>query len=75
MGKLITPQEGEVSSLFFATCCSIGIPLAVEAIKKLRGIGAPRIGQKTEVDRLPKMPPLFFSYPPYVTGQGVKEKS
>ena len=58
------------------------MPFAVQAVKKLFGSGAPRIVQKTSNKSrrgaapqigLPKMPPPFYSYPQYVTGQGVKK--
>ena len=59
---------------------SVGIPLAVEAVKKLfTGSGAPRIGQKAFIKSrggaAPQIGlPKIFSYPQYVTGQGVKKQ-
>ena len=61
---------------------SIGIPLAVEAIKQLTGGSAPQTGAKKHKNRgrsapqigLPKIPPPFYSYIPCVTGQGVKKR-
>ena len=40
--------------------------IGLKPIDKTNGNGAPRIGMYT--------PPPFYSYPPYVTGQGVKKK-
>ena len=61
---------------------SIGIPLAIDVIKKITDGNAPRIGAKTYKNKggsapqigLPKIPPPFYGYPSYVTGQGVKKK-
>ena len=79
----IKPTKTQSGGFLGTLLASIGIPLAVEAIKKLTGKGAPRIGLKP-INKtngkgaprigLPKMPPPFYSYPPYVTGQGVKKK-
>ena len=58
---------------------SIGIPLALNLVKKLTGRGAPRVGRPpwtkngTGAPRM-GMPPPFYSYPPYVTGYGKKKK-
>ena len=56
---------------------SIGIPLAVEAIKKLTGGSAPQIGSKRKgkgAPRIGRPSPPFYSFPPYVTGYGKKKK-
>ena len=48
-------------------------------MKKMTGKGAPRIGRPpwfkngTGAPRM-GMPPPFYSYPPYVTGNGKKKK-
>ena len=42
--------------------------MAIDLVKNTTsGKGAPRIG-------LPKMPPPFYRFPPYVTGQGIQKK-
>ena len=41
------PTKTQRGGFFDTLLASLGIPLAVEAIKKLTGKGAPRIGQKT----------------------------
>lgn len=50
---------------------------------KIRGNGAPRIGSRSNIKNrggsapqigFPRLHPPFSSYPPYVTGQGVRKK-
>ena len=79
----INPTKTQSGGFLGTLLASKGIPLAVEAIKKLTGGSAPQIGAKKHKNRgrsapqigLPKIPPPFYSYIPYVTGQGVKKKT
>ena len=68
----IKPTKTQKGGLLGTLLASIGIPLAVEAIKKLTGKGAPRIGlpkiNKTNGKGAPRIgmytpPPPFYSYP------------
>ena len=81
-GVRIKPTKTQSGGFLGTLLASIGIPMAVDLVKNLisgkgaprigkppwtRGNGAPRIG-------MPKAPPPFYSYPPYVTGNGKKKK-
>ena len=81
-GVRINPTKTQSGGFLGTLLASIGIPMAVDLVKNLisgkgaprigkppwtRGNGAPRIG-------MPKAPPPFYSYPPYVTGNGKKKK-
>ena len=82
-GVRIKPTKTQSGGFLGTLLASIGIPLAIEAIKKMTGKGAPRIGippwlkNGTGAPRIamPKIPPPFYSYPPYVTGNGKKKKN
>ena len=65
-GVHIKPTKTQSGGLLGTLLASIGIPLAIEAIKKMTGKGAPRIGRQT---------PPFYSFPPYVTGHGKKKRT
>ena len=80
-GVKMTPTKTQSGGFLGTLLASIGIPLAIEAVKKLTGKGAPRIGvpppwskHGTGAPRI-GMPPPFYSYPPYVTGNGKKKKN
>ena len=79
-GVRIKPTKTQSGGFLGTLLASIGIPLAIEAAKKLTGKGAPRIGSKRTNGKgaprvgMPKIPPPFYSYPPYVTGNGKKKK-
>ena len=79
-GVRIKPTKTQSGGFLGTLLASIGIPLAIEAVKKLTGKGAPRIGSKRTNGKgaprigLPKITPPFYSYPPYVTGNGKKKK-
>ena len=62
----IKPTTRHTGGFLGTLLASNGVPLAIEALVKLIGKEAPRIG-------LSKMPPLFVSYQPYVTAQDVKK--
>ena len=79
-GVKITPTKTQSGGFLGTLLASIGIPLALNLVKKLTGRGAPRIGLPPWSTRdggaAPRigMPPPFYSYPPYVTGNGKKKK-
>ena len=79
-GVRIKPTKTQSGGFLGTLIASIGIPMAVDLVKNLiSGKGAPRIGSKRTNGKgaprigLPKMPPPFYSYPPYV-GNGQKKK-
>ena len=80
-GVHITPTKTQSGGFLGTLLASIGIPLALNLVKKLTGRGAPRVGRppssKKDGTGAPRMgmPPPFFSYPPYVTGYGKKKKN
>ena len=64
----IKPTNAQTGGFLGTLLASIGKPMAVHLVKNLiSGKGSPRMG-------LPKMPPPFYSYPQYVTGQGAKKR-
>ena len=80
-GVHITPTKTQSGGFLGTLLASIGIPLALNLVKKLTGRGAPRVGKPPSSKKdggagAPRMgmPPPFFSYPPYVTGYGKKKK-
>ena len=79
-GVKITPTKTQSGGFLGTLLGSIGIPLALDLVKKMTGKGAPRVGRPpwtkngTGAPRM-GMPPPFFSYPPYVTGYGKKKKN
>ena len=80
-GVRIKPTKTQSGGFLGTLLASIGIPMAVDLVKNLiSGKGAPRIGSKRTNGKgaprigLPKIPPPFYSYPPYVTGNGKKKK-
>ena len=83
-GVRIKPTKTQSGGFLGTLLASIGIPLAIEAIKKMTGKGAPQVGIPPPWTRrgngaprigMPKIPPPFYSYPPYVTGNGKKKKT
>ena len=78
-GVKITPTKTQSGGFLGTLLASIGIPLALDLVKKMTGKGAPRVGRPpwtkngTGAPRMGMTPP-FFSYPPYVTGYGKKKK-
>ena len=80
-GVRIKPTKTQSGGFLGTLLASIGIPLAIEAIKKMTGKGAPRMGTIKEKGGkgAPRVgayrpPPPFYSYPPYVTGNGKKKE-
>ena len=83
-GVRIKPTKTQSGGFLGTLLASIGIPLAIEAIKKMTGKGAPQVGIPPPWTKrgngaprigMPKIPPPFYSYPPYVTGNGKKKKN
>ena len=77
-GVHIKPTKTQSGGFLGTLLASIGIPLAVEAIKKLTGGSAPQIGSKRKgkgAPRIGRPSPPFYSFPPYVTGNGKKKKN
>ena len=78
-GVRIKPTKTQSGGFLGTLLASIGIPLALDLVKKMTGKGAPRMGMPpwfkngTGAPRM-GMPPPFYSYPPYVTGNGKKKK-
>ena len=82
-GVRIKPTKTQSGGFLGTLLASIGIPLAIDVVKKLMGGSSPQIGLPPPWPKngtgsprigLPKMPPPFYSYPPYVTGNGKKKK-
>ena len=79
-GVRIKPTKTQSGGFLGTLLASIGIPLALDLVKKMTGKGAPRMGMPpwfkngTGAPRM-GMPPPFYSYPPYVTGNGKKKKN
>ena len=78
------PTKTQSGGFLGTLLASIGIPLAIDAVKKLMGGSAPHVGLPPTWSRrgngaprigLPKIPPPFYSYPPYVTGNGKKKRT
>ena len=75
-GVHIKPPKTQSGGFLGTLLASIGILLAVEAIKKLTGGSAPQIGSKRKGKGAPSIgrpSPPFYSFPPYVTGYGKKK--
>ena len=77
-GVKITPTKTQSGGFLGTLLASIGIPLALDLVKKMTGKGAPRTGIPPwfkNGNGAPRigMPPPFYSYPPYVTGNGKKK--
>ena len=80
----IKPTKTQSGGLLGTLLASIGIPMAVDVVKKMLGGSAPTMGRMPPIwsskggssPRIgtPTMPPPFYSYPPYVTGNGKKKK-
>ena len=84
-GVTIQPTKKQTGGFLGALLASIGVPLAIEAIKKVTGSGAPRLGaipvQGGAAPRLGRYdpPPPFFGtwgrgIEPRITGKGKKKK-
>ena len=85
-GVRIKPTKTQSGGFLGTLLASIGIPMAVDLVRNLiSGKGAPTMGRMPPIwpsskggssPRIgtPTMPPPFYSYPPYVTGNGKKKK-
>ena len=80
-GVRIKPTKTQSGGSLGTLLASIGIPLAINAVKTLMGGSAPQIGKPPTWCRkgngAPRLglPPPFYSFPPYVTGNGKKKKN
>ena len=76
-GVYIKPTQKQLGSGFGTILASIGIPLAIEAIKKITGKGAPRMGAPINEGLIPYQlqPPLFFGTWKNPIGMGKKKKT
>ena len=83
-GVHIKPTKTQSGGFLGTLLASIGIPLAIEAIKKMTGKGAPRIGipptwskHGTGAPRIgmPKAPPPFYGSWKDIYGTGTKKKN
>ena len=73
----IKPTKTQLGGFLGTLLASIGIPLAIEAIKKITGKGAPRIGNKGKgAPRIGayKPPPPFIGTWDNPVGMGIKKK-
>ena len=69
----VIPTKRQSGGLLGSLLASIGIPLAIEAFKKMMGKGAPRMGRPKEGYGAPRMgmyPPPFYGQ----WGEGCKKK-
>ena len=69
----VIPTKRQSGGLLGSLLASIGIPLAIEAFKKMTGKGAPRMGRPKEGYGAPRMgmyPPPFYGQ----WGEGCKKK-
>ena len=82
-GVRIKPTKTQSGGFLGTLLASIGIPLAIEAIKKMTGKGAPRIGKPPPWTRrgngaprigMPKIPPPFYGSGNDISGSGKKKK-
>ena len=82
-GVRIKPTKTQSGGFLGTLLASIGIPLAIEAIKKMTGKGAPRIGKPPPWTRrgngaprigMPKIPPPFYGSWNDISGSGKKKK-
>ena len=80
-GVHITPAKSQSGGFLGTLLASIGIPMAIDAVKSLLGGSAPQVGlppswpkRGTGAPRIGMAPPPFYSFPPYVTGNGKKKK-
>ena len=87
-GVRIKPTKTQLGGFLRTLLASIGIPMAVDVVKKMLGGSAPTMSRMppiwsskggTKGGSSPRigtltMPPPFYSYPPYVTGNGKKKK-
>ena len=81
-GVRIKPTKTQSGGFLGTLLASIGIPMAVDVVKKMLGGSAPTMGRMPPIwsskgGSSPRigtltMPPPFYSYPPYVTGNGKK---
>ena len=79
-GVRIKPTKTQSGGFLGTLLALIGIPMAVDVVKKMLGGSAPTMGRMPPIwtskgGSSPLMPPPFYSYPQYVTGNGKKKKN
>ena len=81
-GKIVVEPTKTQSGGFLGTLlASIGIPLAIEALKKITGRGAPKIGAPPKGGKgaprigLYQPPPFIGNWPKNTVGMGTKKKA
>ena len=81
-GQLVVkPTKSQYGGFLGALLASIGLPLAIEAIKKITGRGAPRMGSKLKGHGAPRIgmyqppPPFIGTWEEARKGGGKKKKS
>ena len=85
-GVHIKPTKVQTGGFLGTLLASIGVPLAIEAIKKITGNGSPRMGQPKQrpprsnnqngglLDPLYITPPFYGNWPNDTIGMGIKKK-
>ena len=83
-GVHIKPTKVQTGGFLGTLLASIGVPLALEAIKKITGNGSPRMGQPKRPPRsnnqnggllVPyRTPPFYGNLPNDTIGMGIKKK-
>ena len=87
---VIKPTKTQRGGFLGTLLASIGVPVAFEAIKKITGNGAPRMGKSTSLPQsgskkggkgVPRIgiykppPPFFGNWPENTIGMGTKKKA
>ena len=67
-GVHIKPTKVQTGGFLGTLLASIGVPLAIEAIKKMTGKGAPQMGQPKQ-----RPPPFYGNWPDGTIGMGTKK--
>ena len=85
-GVHIKPTKVQTGGFLGTLLASIGVPLALEAIKKITGNGSPRMGQPKQIpprsnnqnggllDPIYRTPPFYGNWPNDTIGMGIKKK-
>ena len=85
-GVHIKPTKVQTGGFLGTLLASIGVPLAIEAIKKMTGNGAPQIGRPKQRPPIPEQdgglmtntyrtPPFYGNWPDDTIGMGTKKKA
>ena len=85
-GVHIKPTKVQTGGFLGTLLASIGVPLALEVIKKITGNGSPRMGQPKQIpprsnnqnggllDPIYRTPPFYGNWPNDTIGMGIKKK-